>query len=305
MAELDSLIKKRANVKRSLTRFKNYLDKTDFDDDSSTRELEQRLANVQTCLSEFNAVQDQIEYIEPVDDSHDSERELFENTYYSITTKARIIIENSQHLTNINNGGSIESGSLHSRRDLSHIKLPTLSLPSFNGEYDQWLNFYDTFKSLINDNEALTNIQRFHYLRSALKGEASLTIQAVEVSAENYDIAWGLLKDRFENKPLIIHNHVKALFDMEAANKESLSSLQYLLNSMQKHLRALKMLKQPVEHWDTLIIHLMSTKFDNITKREWEKVRSELVELPTVDNISTFLMKKCQLLESLQIGKQK
>lgn len=35
---------------------------------------------------------------------------------------------------------------------------------------------------------------------------------------------------------------------METATKESLCSLQHLLNNMQKHLRALKMLKQPVEY---------------------------------------------------------
>lgn len=127
------------------------------------------------------------------------------NSYYSAITKPRLIIENAQPN---NNGGFFDTGSVNSRRDLTQIKLPTLLLPNFNGEYDQWLNFYDTFKSLINDNESLTNIQSFHYLRSALKGETLLTIQSIEVSVENYEVAWGFLKDRFKNKPLTIHNHV-------------------------------------------------------------------------------------------------
>lgn len=48
----------------------------------------------------------------------------------------------------------------------------------------------------------------------------------------------------------------------------------------------------------------MSTKFDNTTKRKWEKVVSELNKLPTINDIPTFLMKKCQLLESLHISKK-
>ncbi|KAH1028371.1 hypothetical protein HUJ05_001729 [Dendroctonus ponderosae] len=52
----------------------------------------------------------------------------------------------------------------------------------------------------------------------------------------------------------LLKTHVKALFDLE----------------LNKHLRALKVLKQPVAHWDALIIHMVSLKLKPVTRKEWE-----------------------------------
>lgn len=46
----------------------------------------------------------------------------------------------------------------------SRIKLSTIELSIFNGNYNLWIKFRDTFKSLIHNNDALTNIENFHYL---------------------------------------------------------------------------------------------------------------------------------------------
>lgn len=62
------------------------------------------------------------------------------------------------------------------------IKPPTMNLPEFNGNYDCWMNFYDTFDALVNKNKSLTHIQRFYYLKSSLKGEAANMLNSLEVS---------------------------------------------------------------------------------------------------------------------------
>lgn len=51
------------------------------------------------------------------------------------------------------------------------IKLPTLKLPELKGEYNEWLLFKDAY-TMIHDNTSISAIQKFQYLRSALKGEA-------------------------------------------------------------------------------------------------------------------------------------
>jgi len=52
------------------------------------------------------------------------------------------------------------------------IKLPTLKLPVFGGEYEQWMLFKDAFESLIHHNHKLTAIQKLQYLCSSLRDEA-------------------------------------------------------------------------------------------------------------------------------------
>ena len=50
----------------------------------------------------------------------------------------------------------------------THIKLPTIALPKFEGITYSWLQFRDTFEALIVNNTTLSNVQMFHYLVASL-----------------------------------------------------------------------------------------------------------------------------------------
>ncbi|XP_065094455.1 uncharacterized protein LOC135714978 [Ochlerotatus camptorhynchus] len=76
----------------------------------------------------------------------------------------------------------------------SGIKLPTITLPEFVGDYNQWLAFHDTFVALIHTNPEVHDIQKLHYLRPALKGKAAQLIQSICISSANYTIAWQTLR---------------------------------------------------------------------------------------------------------------
>ena len=87
----------------------------------------------------------------------------------------------------------------HTERDIQ-IRLPKIELPTFSGSYEEWCTFNDTFLSLIHNNSQLSNIQKFHYLKSALKGNAASVIHSFEITSKNYKESWDLLKSRFDNK---------------------------------------------------------------------------------------------------------
>lgn len=159
-----------------------------------------------------------------------------------------------------------------------------------------------TFKELIDENKSLSEMQKFYYLNSALTGKAKQVIESIEITRENYKIAVELLNNRFQNKRLAINHHVKAIFELNNVQRDSITSLRELSDGLVKHLRALKNLKEPVDNWDTLIIYLISSKFDIITKREWEaKVIAE--NLKTTRELSEFLSTKCQILEATNRNK--
>ncbi|KAJ8953098.1 hypothetical protein NQ318_013440 [Aromia moschata] len=74
--------------------------------------------------------------------------------------------------------------------------------------------------------------------------------------------------DEFENSYYkLIAN---AIFDLPIIQKESHVDLRNLFDNVTKQLRSLKALGEPTEHWDTLIIHIITSKLDNTTRREWE-----------------------------------
>ncbi|XP_024889729.1 uncharacterized protein LOC112466077 [Temnothorax curvispinosus] len=182
------------------------------------------------------------------------------------------------------------------------VKLPTLDLPKFDGTYSQWLLFRDTFYALIECNADLENIQKFYYLKSCLLGNAAQLLQSLEMSADNYVIAWDLLKSRFENKRLLIHYHIQGLFEMSSLTRESGTLLRKLIDDTLKHLRALKTLGEPVDNWDSLVIHMIASRLDNATRRKWEASLQDN-NVPKLQELIQFLSRQCAILETLQSEK--
>lgn len=95
------------------------------------------------------------------------------------------------------------------------IRLPTIELPKFSGDMAEWLSFRDTFESLINKNETIDIIQKFHYLKASLEGSAAQIIKSLEFSANNYVMEWNAICGRFNNKRLLAHNHIKDIFSIK------------------------------------------------------------------------------------------
>ena len=83
------------------------------------------------------------------------------------------------------------------------IKLPTIEIPKFGGQITEFKHFYDTFNSLIINNQAMDDVKKFHYLLSSVTNEAHQLIQNVPVTQQNFCVAWNLLCDRNNNERLI------------------------------------------------------------------------------------------------------
>jgi len=94
-------------------------------------------------------------------------------------------------------------------------------LPTFDGKSEDWQQFSDTFQTLIHNNAELSNIQKYQYLITTLQGNATRTIEAVEITSNNYAIAWEFLKNRFEDPVSIKKKHIQCLFEMPRVEKES------------------------------------------------------------------------------------
>lgn len=80
------------------------------------------------------------------------------------------------------------------------LKLPTMSLPEFDRNFNNWLTFHDTFVSMIHSSTEICHVQKFYYLLAALKGEAATFIQSIIITAQNYSVAWTMLVNRYSNK---------------------------------------------------------------------------------------------------------
>lgn len=142
------------------------------------------------------------------------------------------------NVTSIQAEQSNNTSTTASNHTKNQVKLSRLTLPSFSGETDHWLNFRDMFSSLVHNRNDISDVEKFQYLKASLSGEALSLLHSLQLSAPNYSTAWNLLIEIYENKSCIIYNHIKSLFEIELIPKESHVLLQSLLNKTQTNLRA-------------------------------------------------------------------
>ncbi|KAJ8980871.1 hypothetical protein NQ317_001335, partial [Molorchus minor] len=253
-------------------------------------EIESRLNKIDSVLSEFDEYQRAIE----LSLLSDNEEKSLENHKS----------EKLECLSQRSNSQVSPSSSVGSVVALtSKPRLPPIPIPKFSGALENWLEFRDTFiQSMIHRNNSLGDVEKFHFLRSALEGNAKEVIQGLEFSAENYQSAWELLCERFNNPVSLVNNHLKAFFELQAMEKESAADLRRLLDSMVKHLRAIQNFGQSIETWDIIIKFVIRGKLDWKTRREWDEIKPRDKQ-PTLDEFKKFLVSRLALLQDVQNDK--
>uniref|UniRef100_A0AAR5PX68 Peptidase aspartic putative domain-containing protein n=1 Tax=Dendroctonus ponderosae TaxID=77166 RepID=A0AAR5PX68_DENPD len=163
------------------------------------------------------------------------------------------------------------------------------------------MEFRETFSSLIHENNEITNIQKLHYLKASLFGEAAEIIKCLEFTSNNYIIAFNAICERYNNPRMLVHNHVKSILDLETSTKESASKLRKINESLFKHVSVLKSLATEAELLDAILIHIVSNKLDPTTFRGWESFKNTLgTHIPSLNQFKEFIKNSANLLESLE-----
>lgn len=303
--ELKELRIKRGSIKGRLTTFKNYIAK--FDEQSrlsgtQLKELKTRLKRIEEMFDDYNLIQTCIEVkeckLDSVSDLNNEERRETEDTLFMVISQAQEIIEQNEK-SNCDDSSSSKSG-----HDVipTNVKLPTIKLPNFDGDSNKWLEFRDIYTSLIHNNEALTNIIKYQYLKGSLSGTAASVIESLELSNSNYDVAWKLICERFNNERQLVYTHLKNLFNIPTMNKECEQSLRFLIDHISKNLRALNSLDEKTDNWDTLIIFMFAAKLDSVTCAKWEEHKNNFPKQPKLEEFYDFLRKRADVIEMVAAG---
>lgn len=294
-AQIKTLTTQRGKIKRILTTHENVLKTIVEGDQTADIDAEGRLKKIEETWDKFDKILDQLEELQPGDEKkHEEERSSYETRYFALTGILKRIIR-EQERTN-SRESSVETVLLpttnaNQNAIISNIKLPTINLPTFNGSYETWLGFSDTFKSIVHDNDTIPATQKLHYLKSCLNNEASEIIHSLEISAENYTVAWDLLSNRYDNKKVIIESHTRALLQTPQVSKDF--SLRSLVDHVQKHLRALRALKESVDSWDTILVLIIKDKLTNAIREKFEDISSDS-KVSTMKELLEFLQRRAQ-----------
>ncbi|CAG5059136.1 unnamed protein product [Parnassius apollo] len=188
----------------------------------------------------------------------------------------------------------------------SQVKLPKIIIPTFSGNYLEWVTFRDLFTSLVHNCQSLDNVQKMYYLKGYLTGEAEQLLRQIPISSENYQTAWETIKSRYDNKKFLTKNILQRLFNLRNATGESAQYLKCLIDTTCDCLNGLSNLGVNVSNWDVMLIFMLSLKLDQESRRQWEFFSSNNSSsdvLPTFEEFKKFLTDRARALEALEANK--
>lgn len=173
--------------------------------------------------------------------------------------------------------------------DKKYTHLQPIALPKFDGRLNMWPEFADLFKFLVIDNKSMTNIEKLMHLKSCLLSEAATVLANITSRENNFNLAWNILKNQYDNPKLLIETHVKALFALPKISSENANSLREHLSKFNSHCQILKAAQGLTV--DNLLTQFSITKYDEITREKWEEFAYDMKE-PKFDDVVNFLTQR-------------
>lgn len=180
--------------------------------------------------------------------------------------------------------------------------LPRISLPHFSGDYHTWRSFHDLFSSIVVNNSELTDVERMHYLKTSLSGEAAQLVINLPVSGDTFALAWETLIARYENKRVLISAQLDKLFNIKPLQTKSAHGLRMLLATVIESTGALRALSCPMDAWDSLLLHFLVRRLDPNTREAWEMKHGSSTSYPTFTQFEEFVVGRSRALENLEVS---
>lgn len=282
-----------------LNKFQDFLTSVDESNltDSVYSEIEFRLNHIGDVDKQYDDICIQLVAAE-VDHEEIMSADDFSEKLISVNVKSNSILRTK--LKRTNSRESLCGGIANSNHNVN-ARLPKLAVPTFSGEYTNFTSYHEAFTALIQNNNSLTDVERFMYLRDSLKGPAAQLISNIQPTGENYKIAFDLLCERFNNPKLIVSNHVKGIFELKPITKDNAVEMRDLHDNLNKHLRALDNMSITLDYKAIFVSHILMSKFDPSTCKEYSKFKPR--EIPSLDEINKFLKERCQSLEEIEANK--
>lgn len=285
---LNRLINKRDNIFATVTSIYNKCKSYSSDNLAKVKYFVQQLPNYSR---KFEEVQDQIEALN--DDLTQKEQieisqiqASFEEILASIHDVQCNLAKQDAALTTPDTTPNVTAVSQ---------MLPTISLPSFDGKIDNWVEFISLYNSLVHNNSTIDKTQKFQYLKTTLKGEALAVISGLQLIPDNYEIAYEALVQRYQNSRRIASVYFSKLLQYKTLSHNSLSSLKDFLHNHETAVNSIKSLKLP-DLADFLLFSIALNNLDSNTKRAFEnKMPSE--GIPTYRQLIEFVTQQIRIME--------
>ena len=146
-------------------------------------------------------------------------------------------------------------------------KLPKLELKKFSGRPIDWPEFWDGFQTAVHENEELSNVDKFSYLRHYLEEPAKKVISGFSLTEKNYATALKLLEQRYAKPTIIKRAHINELLNASPVyNERNIGRLRELLDFIETHYRGLEAMGVDEDSYATIVVPVLLDKIPEAVK---------------------------------------
>ncbi|KAL7723988.1 hypothetical protein ACLKA6_001957 [Drosophila palustris] len=160
--------------------------------------------------------------------------------------------------------------------------LPKLKLPKFSGKHEEYKPFISLFKSLVDSDRSLSNIQKFNHLISCLSDGALGTVRSFRVSDEDYPKALASLERVYDKKYVIFSNTLDQLFDIEPLSKPSAIGIRSIIDSISGIFESLMSIGNEQDFANAVLVHVAMSKVDHATKSKAQGVDLHCIKVQSL-----------------------
>ncbi|XP_043498399.1 uncharacterized protein LOC122521621 [Polistes fuscatus] len=193
---------------------------------------------------------------------------------FEIKAEAELIVERFETISVQSTNSPAASlishtGIVAKNPSLENYRIPAVQLPRFDGQHEEWPSFV--------------------YLKSCLSGTTAEKIRALEITADNYPIAWKTLTDYYNDPLILINNYVQAILEGPPINDDFPESLIAASDALNANYGALLAIKKSFVDQFAISAHL--SRVNSATRLRWEEQRSRDT-CPTVEEFVVFLRER-------------
>lgn len=261
-ATINKLKAQRGGLKTSITKLIGKIDEVLLKSDVEGLEiaLVQLIEKEKQIVGLDNSIQNELEDVKLIQSDVESSQD-YRDKIILYKMKIDKALKNLLKV-NIANTESASISALNTSRNSEaqvKIKLPKIHIEKFDGNPENFQEFWSQFKNAIHENSNLNSIDKFTYLKSLLKSSAQHAIKGLSLSEKNYEIAVKILVDRYGKKEILIRSHINNLLNLSPVrNASNLKDLRDLYDTCEIQIRSLEALDIELESYGNLLFPIIT-----------------------------------------------
>lgn len=171
------------------------------------------------------------------------------------------------------------------------LKMKPIEIEPFTGDYTTWTTFEQLFTCYVINNKQYRDIHRLQYLKMFVSDDAAKLISNLEISGENFNEAWELLRKRYSNKKAIRNMHLRLFIHQDKVMTESAFHLKELHDTSRECVTLLQTITA-----EQIMIHISREKLDKETITVYEQSLDDSREESLI-GLLEFIERRYQVLE--------